>query len=87
MSTRIIGKKRCTCEHEDQVYHDQFVVMNKRSTTKDSGRNREGIIFLIDHGASFRVVELVWEDLVQGVELGSLLLDVDYMVGEKQLHF
>ena len=64
-----------------------IVVMNKRSTTKDSGRNREGIIFLIDHGASFRVVELVWEDLVEGVELGSLLLDVDYMAGEKQLHF
>jgi hypothetical protein len=83
MSTRIIGKKDALVSMRIKFITINIVVMNKRSTTKDSGRNREGIIFLIDHGASFRVVELVWEDLVEGVELGSLLLDVDYMAREK----
>jgi hypothetical protein len=86
MSTRIIGKKDALVSMRIKFITINIVVMNKRSTTKDSGRNREGIIFL-DHGASFRVVELVWEDLVRGVELGSLLLDVDHMAGEKQSHF
>ncbi len=38
-------------------------------------------------GASFWVVELVQEDLFESVELDYLLLVVDLMAGEEQLHF